>query len=514
MEPQPTNKPRMKPMASSTRAFFSLVAVALILGYLGRPPAQELGTARGGGQFVPGEAGEELQGDEATTAAEAQTADAEAAGGPGASKTSTKKTTGGRTTSAVGLTCAPGKKADGTYKNGDVTDVGVSATKIRLATTAVLDGPAASLLRFSPTGMKAVIAKVNAAGGICGRRLDLPKERVVNDGFRADLGHDYLKNFLHPDANIFALPVVPSAEGLASAIKAKDISRAGMPVVGSDGMRIDQYQDPWVWPVAAATVSTMRIIADYAYKVKGATSFAIVWDNKYKFGVEGRDAFVDQVKSLAGESVHLVDVPLDPDQSSYASQIADFNGTAKCGNQGCAAVVMLLLPDTAKLWLSGIPEMGRLYSAGAQTLFTEKFAQDCVNAIGAKCNHFAIWTGYNPPIGSYASLPGVADYVRDVNKLSPGIDVKNQFLQGSYFGMGLFVEALKKVGPFLTRDGLKGALDSMDYKTDMASDLSWKPSKHHANVRARSFSVVVGEGAFNGWADEGTGWRLDPSFGG
>mgnify|MGYP006174921091 CR=1 FL=1 len=41
----------------------------------------------------------------------------------------------------------------------------------------------------------------------------------------------------------------------------------GVPVVGTDGMLINQYQtpsggaQPWVWPVASATVSSARIMA-------------------------------------------------------------------------------------------------------------------------------------------------------------------------------------------------------------------------------------------------------------
>ena len=61
--------------------------------------------------------------------------------------------------------------------------------------------------------MKAVIDKVNRAGGVCGRLLDL---RVVNDSFQADTGLRSIRSFI--DEEYFALPVVPSAEGLGAAI--------------------------------------------------------------------------------------------------------------------------------------------------------------------------------------------------------------------------------------------------------------------------------------------------------
>lgn len=389
-------------------------------------------------------------------------------------------------------------------RNGGATDVGVTATKIRLATTAVLDGPAASLLSSSPVGMKAVINAVNRGGGICGRQLELT---VVNDGFDAQKGQLYIRNFINE--GYFALPVVPSAEGLSAAILSKDISRGGIPVVGSDGMRIDQYRDPWVWPVAAATVSTMRVAATYGYRERGARTFAIVWDNKYKFGVEGAEAFKSQVRKLGGRVV--ADVKLNPDQPSYASEAEAFNQACR---GGCDMVMLLLLPDTAQKWMARRPTMGKKISSGAQTLFTDQFAQACVLAAGELCHELVVWTGYNPPVGRHIAVPGVARFVDDVKAIAPNVDVRNQFLEGAYLGMSVFVEALRRVGPNLTRPNLRRVLDSMDYTSELASTLRWRSGRHHANSSAQAFALIVNEGNFSGWRDLQTGWIRDPGLGG
>ena len=413
------------------------------------------------------------------------------------------KTGGSGTQAATGggqFQCARGK-------NGGATDTGVTATKIRLATTAVLDGPAKSLLEESPVAMKAVIDKVNKAGGICGRLLDLT---VVNDSFDFSDGLQYIKNFIAE--GYFALPVVPSAEGLGAAIEAGEITKAKIPVVGTDGMRSEQYTNPYVWPVASATVTAMRVMAKYGYEKKEAKTFAIVWDKKYQFGKDGHEAFVDQVKKLGGQVVS--DVALLPEDPSYNTVAQDFN--KKCGTDaGCDMIAMLLLPETAKKWLSATTTArANKYTAGAQTLFTDRFAQDCVLQYGDFCNGFAVWTGYNPPIGAFAALPGVAAYVNDVKAVKPGIDITNQFVEGAYLGMSVFVEALKKVGPNLTRDGLRAAMDSMTFNSDLASALTWKPGNHAANVRSQSFSMTVSQKTFRGWANEGTGFLLDPAHGG
>jgi ABC-type branched-subunit amino acid transport system substrate-binding protein len=404
-------------------------------------------------------------------------------------------------TGGKNLACAAGR-------NGGATDRGVSATKIRLASTVVLDGPAASLLSESPTAMKAVVDKTNAAGGICGRAIELI---LRNDSFDQQRGGQYIRTWAtDPKESIFALAVVPSAEGLGAAINSGNIGRAGIPVVGTDGMRKEQYDEPWVWPVATATISTMRVMASYGAKQRSAKTFAIVWDSKYKFGKEGAEAFRDQVKALGGKIV--ADQPLDPEQPAYANEVNDFNG--KCGNGACDMVALLLLPDTAQKWLGREPAMGRVYTAGAQTLFTDQFAQACASAAGPSCNALAVWTGYNPPIDRYAGLPDVAAYVNDVKTNAPNADVRNQFMEGAYLGMTLMIEALKKVGPEVTRARLRAVLDAMDFKNEITAGLSWRPGRHFANVRARSFSIVMSQEKFLGWRDEQTGWVADPALGG
>lgn len=399
------------------------------------------------------------------------------------------------------LECARGK-------NGGETDTGVSATKIRLATTAVQDGTAKSLLEDSPVAMKAVIDKVNKAGGVCGRLLDL---KVVNDSFNASSGLQYIKNFIAE--GYFALPVVPSAEGLGSAIESGEITKAKIPVIGTDGMRKEQYADPYVWPVASATVTAMRVMAKYGYTNRNARTFGIVYDSKYRFGIEGKDAFVKQVESLPGTTVRSI-TALDPTQPNYSSELQKFNGDSECGSEHCDMVAFLLLPDTASKFLKNWPGRARLYTAGAQTLFSDRFANDCTQYYGNKCENFAVWTGYNPPIGPLASLPGVSSYVNDVTSVKSSVDVTNQFVEGAYLGMSVFVEALRKVGPNLTRERLKAVMDSMTYTSDLASALTWKPGQHSANARSQSFAMTVSGGTFRGWRNEGTGFLLDPAFGG
>lgn len=424
-------------------------------------------------------------------------------------------TAGGGTTTGGGATgSGAGTGTDGAGgpieckagRNGGATDTGVTATQIKIAATVVKDGPGKSLLESSETGMRAVLNKVNAAGGICGRRLALT---TVNDGWDPERGRDFIKRFI--DDGMFALPVVPSSEGLSAAISSGIIEESGIPVVGTNGLRIDQYQDPTVFPVGSATVSILRAMAKYAYD-KGERSFGIVWDSKYKFGKEGADAFKAYVNSLPGATVKA-DQPLDPLASGFGNEAQSFN--AACGNSGstsgCDVVVLLLVPDTAGKWKAANPgtTAGRGKTTyGAQTLFTEDFGRTCAGW----CAGLVVWTGYNPPIPPLDSSPGVGTFKNDVLAISPSVDYRNQFLQGAYLGMQVFVDAVTACSPNLTRACVRERLESTDFPTDLATTLSWRPGKHHANKAAQAFAIEATSGSYNGFRYLNTGFIQDPAL--
>lgn len=382
-------------------------------------------------------------------------------------------------------------------ENGGKTDVGVTEDSIKLAATHVTSGPGSTFLGQSQYGMQAVVAKVNAAGGICGRQLDL---RLDNDNWEAQRGQGYIKNYIN--SGVFALPVVPSSEGLRAA--SKDVEEAGIPVIGSDGMLIDQYQNPWIWPVATATVSQMRIMARYAWE-KGARKFAIVYDNRYRFGVEGKDAYEAYVKQLPeAEFVHAEGI--EPNQPGYGDQIRSLNEA--CGTN-CDVLVMLVDPGTAEVWIAGDDKFTTRtdFRLGASPLFNDRFGQNCK----ARCDGMIVFTGYVPALEGNTSSPGIRTFVQDVRAVNPGADTANQFLQGAYLGMSVFVAALERVGPNLTRKALREVMNSMTYESELSSPLRWTEDRRFANSNAQAW-VIKASASFDGFTYLRTGWLPDPGL--
>jgi ABC-type branched-subunit amino acid transport system substrate-binding protein len=329
---------------------------------------------------------------------------------------------------------------------------------------------------------------------------------MVDDKWNPRDGREAIRNFISD--GMFALAVSPSSEGLDAAIRAGDIRAARMPVVGADGMLISQYADPWVWPVAASTITTMHVMAKDAAN-RGAKRFGIVFDKSYHFGVEGASAFRGALRRLfPGKKVLVADVGIEPQdqQPSYKTDVDRFNSgcTPKCD-----FVAMLLEPLTALQWIRDGGSFGSIGTGGPQPLFVDYFARSC----GAPCNGMWVWSGYHPPIPPFDDRPGVVDYVNTVRAHTSSTDVSNPFVEGGYVGMRLLVKALETVGPDLTRERLRATLDSLTYDSGLTIPLRWSPGDHFANDSVHAFSIVVNAGSFANWRYEQTDWVKDPWIG-
>lgn len=427
-----------------------------------------------------------------------------ATGGGGGGPTGGSSSGGSGPTGGSQFQCAPGR-------NGGATDQGVTATSINMATTTVDSGAGASFLRDVRYGMEAMRNEVNRAGGVCGRQLAI---RYVDDGWEAQRGAQFLRTFINqpdPAQKIFAIPVAPSSEGLGVVIETGDIDKAQIPVVGTNGLSVSQYQradgtpQPWVWPVAAATVSSARIMAKHAFD-QGARNFSIVYDRDYRFGKEAAVAFNAEVTRLTGKPVLNANTDgscaprfcgVESGQQSYSSQVTTFNR-----DKG-DFVALFLEPTTAQSWMAdantppasgtGAPKYG--YGA-AQPLFTRSFAQNCK----ADCHNMLVWTGFKPNIEGYRSDAAVQRYVTALKQTNPQADEFNQFAQGAYVGMQLLVEGLRKTGPNLTRLGLKAALDSTDLRSGLTMDAvqQFRANNRFTATTMQAFAIQY-QGTFSGW---------------
>lgn len=402
--------------------------------------------------------------------------------------------------SAEGLSC-PGN-------NGNITDQGVDAKNIWLASTEVRSGIGSSFLGSARYGMLAVVQKQNRLGGVCGRQIRL---KLQDDAWRPDWGQQYLKSFIL-GGKYLAFAVVPSSNGLDAAgkdiIDAEDKIRGGrgIPVIGSDGMLNSQYASPWIWPVAASTATTMRIMARDAVE-RGKKRYpgrpiklGIVYDRNYPFGVEGAGAFAKQAARDGAVVPAACIVGLTAGQTSYATQVKGFNDHCSDGKPDQVDFVGLLLePQTGDTWLGDQPFLGTtadgegLGFGGPQPLFDIEFSNSC----GQACNNLVVWTSLHPPVAPFVDQPAVQTFKNDLCAVDGKceVDALNAFTEGAYVGMTLVVEALKRTSPFITRERLRQTLDSMTFETGLTAPLTWRRGNHFANNSMIAFRNSYASGA-------------------
>lgn len=503
-EPQGPGRPRRPAVGTAWAAWTAAALVVLIAGVstitLGKPEVVSLAPTAGDNQTQANPNGK----DTTTGTDNSPTGPGTKGTQPGVNNPGGGPAPTGAAAPKTGLKCARGQ-------NGDKTDTGVSGSEIKLAATVVKSGVGAAFLGDVEFGMLAVMNSTNRQGGICGRQLGLT---LNDDGWSPQQGKDDIDKYIQE--GYFALAVVPSSEGLNQAVNAKDIDRAGIPVVGTDGMIASQYKDPWVWPVATSTTSFMHIMAKNAFD-RGARTFGIVYDNQYRFGVEGNAAFQGAISRLSGASLASnCDYPIQAGQPTYGNDVSNFNNS--CSNVDFVA--LLLEPETAAQWIKDGGYLGTsgkaIGAGGPQTLFTYDFGKDfAANCQGEQCKaSFWVWTGFNPPVPPDDSIPQVQAYVNDLNTTNSSADHDNQFVEGGYLGMELLVRAMKQVGPDLTRDALRQALDSTTLDSGLTGNPEvFHPGNHYANVSAQAFSLLASTGSFSGFRYQQTGFIADPWVG-
>lgn len=354
--------------------------------------------------------------------------------------------------------------------NGGATDVGVTGSQIAVHMRATLDGPRKSLLEDAPFTVKKAVDEVNRNGGICGRLVSVT---VVSDSDG--------KSWHQPTGDMFAGLVGPWQAGFEEHIADGTVDRMGLALVGTDGLTQAQYRSELVWPVGTSAAGLARIAVDHAYRTLGARTFAMAYDSTASWSREAEAALRNYVTSLPGASVRAT-TGLDPNDPSYSGEAEPFNQA--CNNKRCDVMVLALLPETAKKWLQRAPAQAKLQTVGLPFLLTDRFAEDCTFISLTSCDGFRVWTGFvrNEP---------------------------NPMLDSAEIGIRVLIEALKRVGPNLTRARLQQALAETTFASDLADTLDWNPaaSGHRGgNVSARAYDSR--QGAFQ---DAGTGWVKDPA---
>jgi len=339
---------------------------------------------------------------------------------------------------------------------------GVTARTILIGQSAPLTGANAELGNDIRNGALAYLQKVNDAGGVHGRRVELVSLDDGNVVARADAN---TKKLLEEQA-VFAL------FGYASAT----LSRPALPYV-------EKHRVPFLGPFTGA--DPMRVFNKHVYNMRGsyAEELEKIVDHFAPLGVKrfsivyyddviGRENFTAVDRALKARGLQAVSLAALKDRAK-----PDIAAGVKEVAKGQPDVVILTTLYKAS---SDFIKLARRSGMGA-SMVSNSFpgASPLAKELGGKDGAGVIVATVVPP-PTKRSLPIVHEYQAAIEKQLGKKEWSFTSLE-SFIGAKVMVEALRRAGPKLTREGFMRELDNMKAYDTGGYVVGFAPNNHNGS---------------------------------
>ncbi len=349
---------------------------------------------------------------------------------------------------------------------------GLTATTLVIGQSAPLTGANAELGNDIRNGALAYFARVNAAGGVHGRRIELLTLDDANQVPRAEANTKQLVE----ETGVFAL------FGYASAT----LSRPALPIVARHGV-------PFLAPFTGA--DPMRVFNKHVYNMRGsyADELEKVVEHFVPLGVK-RFSIV-YYDDVVGRENHAAVARALKQRNLDTVSVASFKDRAKpdiaAGVQEVAAgnpdVVILTTLYKAS---ADFIKLARRSGLGAQ-MASNSFpgASPLAKELGKDGAGVIVASVVPPP--TKRSLPIVIEYQAAIEQQLGRKDYSFTSLE-SYIGAKVTVEALRRAGPRPTRERLMQALDGMHSFDAGGYAVGFSPTNHNGSSYVEL--IVIGRG--------------------
>jgi branched-chain amino acid transport system substrate-binding protein len=320
-------------------------------------------------------------------------------------------------------------------------EVGVSDSEISVGTVNVQSGPAANLGLDLNAGAKAYIDKVNASGGVNGRKL---KWVMEDDGYEPSRTIEKAKKLIDQD-KVFCLfnsVGTPTSQAILPLLAANDVPLVGA-FTGAEVLRNPIVKN--VFNIRGSYWDEAELMVANAVDKKGFKKIAIfMQDDAFGTAVQG-----GVVKALAKRGLKPV-------------ALGKFRRNTEEINEGMTEVSKAS-PDV--IIMVGTYKPLALFVKSAKTrnlkaiLFTVSFVgtESFVKEVGDADADVYVTQVVPSPVSS--TSPIVAQY-QEAMKVSGG-KLSYGSLEG-YLNAVTLVEGLKAAGKRVTRDGFRNAMETMD----------------------------------------------------
>ena len=370
----------------------------------------------------------------------------------------------------IGAAVALGLAATGVY--GQPASHGVNAQRILIGQSVPLTGANAELGNDIRNGVAAYFRKLNAAGGVHGRKLELVSLDDANQVPRAEAN---TKKLVEEDG-VFAL------FGYASAT----LSRPALPIVEKHGV-------PFLGPFTGA--DPMRVFKKHVYNMRGSYAeeldkivehfeplgvkrFSIV----YYDDVVGRENLTAVERALLRRNLKPVSVAsfkdrAKPDIATGVKQVA-------AGNPD---VIILTTLYKATSDFIKLAEKSGVTAQWASNSFPG--ASPLAKELGKDGQGVIVATVVPPP--TKRSLPIVKEYQEAIEAHLGKKEWSFSSLE-SYIGAKVMAEALRRAGPKPTRENFMQALDGIRNFDVGGYAVSFAPDNHNGSSFVEL--TVIGSG--------------------
>ena len=338
---------------------------------------------------------------------------------------------------------------------------GVTATSITLGQSAPLSGANRELGEDIRNGALAYFKKVNDAGGVNGRRIEMVS---LDDANVVKTAGENTRKLIEENG-VFAL------FGYASAT----LSRPALPLVeqhkvpflspftGADPMRVFNRH---VYNMRASYADELEKIVDH-YTLFGIKRFAIVhYDD-----VVGKENFTAVERALKKRNLAAVSVAAFKDRAK-----PDIENGVKDVLKGSPEVVIL---TTLYKATSDFIKQSRKSGSTAQ-MVSNSFPGSSPLAREMGKDGIGVAIAQVVPPVARNSVPVVAEYRAAIEKHLGKKEYSFTSLE-SFIAAKVIVEAVRRAGPKLTRDGFMQALDGMSSFDTGGYTVGFGPTNHNGS---------------------------------
>lgn len=350
---------------------------------------------------------------------------------------------------------------------------GVTDHAIEIGASGALSGPVGPFISAMRDGYLAYFKKVNADGGVFGRKINYT---VLDDRYDPQQARQNAENLIN-DKKVFALVGGNGAAGISAMLPV--LEKAEVPLVfpfaGSNFLYSPVKRN--VFNLRPSFDREVRELVKRLLKGRKNPKVAIFYQDDV-FGTSGRDGAIAAISELGERVVRTASHSRS--ETSFDKAIDDLK------KSGAEIVILSTNPGPAATFMLGSAKRGFSPVFGGISSISIPMIVDAMGTTPYKA-YFS-----NPmPLLSTSEYPIVNDFQKELPDLKSA--PLRQVAFDGFVTAKVFTEALKRAGKDLTRDKLRESLENLVGLSIGGMELTNKPKTHQAFETVYVYKIENGK---------------------